>query len=222
MKPNSAEIIFVVDRSGSMARIAEDMRGGFKTFIAKQKETPGECKVSLARFDDAYEMVFEAKPLGEVPDLELEPRGHTALYDAVGRTIQAVGQRLAKTPEDQRPSHVLFVIITDGQENASSEYNREKVMQMITHQREKYSWEFTFLGADLNALDVAQGMGILRANAVMYSASPAGARAAMRGMAQVSSHYRVSAGGQSVLNVADAYTSALDNPDDDQKQDDQK
>ncbi len=210
MKPNSTEIIFVVDRSGSMESIANDMKGGFDSFIREQKKLPGECQVTLARFDNEYELVFERKDLTDVPPLELIPRGGTALNDAVGRTINAVGERLAKTPEDQRPSKILFVIITDGEENASQEFkDTRKVLELITHQREKYSWEFIFLGASLNATQVAQNMGIPKARAVMYAASAGPAAAGvMRSVNLAASRYR-GAGGQSIGDMHENYTASV-------------
>lgn len=209
MKPNSAEIVFVVDRSGSMQPIAADMRGGFDAFVREQRKTPGECKVTLAQFDGLYELVYEGLPLAKVPPLSLVPRGSTALLDAVGRTINATGARLAAMPESQRPSHVLFVIITDGQENASKEFTLDAVSKLITQQRDVYKWEFTFLGADLNAIEVAQSMGVMVQNAAMYSASPKGMRAAMASVNAVSRQYRGGAGGQSLFNVQDVYDSAV-------------
>ena len=211
MKPDSTEIIFVVDRSGSMINIAADMRGGFDTFIEEQKKLPGECKVTLARFDDHYELVFAGKPLAEVPPLELVPRGSTALNDAVGKTINTVGERLSKTPEDQRPSKVLFVIITDGKENASKEFQDiRKVLELITHQREKYQWEFVFLGASLDAIEVAQNMGISASGAVMFNAKAgASARGVMRSVSKMATSYRISPARAPMMNAQDAYITSV-------------
>ncbi len=212
MKPNSTEIIVVVDRSGSMENIAADMRGGFNTFIEEQKKVPGECKLTLARFDNEYELVFEKKDLKDVPPLELIPRGGTALNDAVGRTINAVGERLAKTPEDQRPSKVLFVIITDGEENASQEFkDTNKVLNLITHQREKYQREFLFLGSTLNAVQVARHMGIPAQAAVMFNAQAgANARGVMRGMSSYATSHRAAPVGAAIdLNAQEVYQTSV-------------
>src|SRR5579871_7117 len=121
-KPNKTEIIFLVDRSGSMANIAAAMTDGIEEFINKQKGVPGECLVSLYDFDDAYETKYVAQSLWTVPKYTLEPRGMTALYDAIGKTVATVGERLRKTPESERPSQVLFVIVSDGGENSSREF----------------------------------------------------------------------------------------------------
>lgn len=211
MKENSSEIIVVVDRSGSMAAIAHDMMGGFDTFIAEQKKLPGECKVTLAQFDDNYELVYSGKPLAQVPKLKLEPRGTTALLDAIGKTINSTGQRLAAMAEGDRPSRILFVIITDGHENASKEFNRDQVNQLITQQREKYSWEFVFLGASQDAIDVAHSYGIPMANAVYYNqAAPNSAKAVMRSVSHMSNMVRSASIGSKVsLNAQDVYASSL-------------
>jgi hypothetical protein len=189
-KPNSTEIIFVVDRSGSMQNIAADMKGGFDTFISKQKETPGDCRVTLTQFDDRYDVVYNARPLNEVAALELEPRGMTALLDAIGRTISETGNRLKNLKESARPSQVLFVIITDGAENASKEFSRDRVFNMITHQRDKYDWEFVFLGANQDAIATATQLGISATNSVTYDANAGGSQAIFKGLSANVSNYR--------------------------------
>src|SRR4051812_27922369 len=103
MKENSTEIVFILDRSGSMSGIAADMRGGFATFVEEQKKLPGECLVTLTQFDDHYDVVYQGRPIAEVPALDLQPRGSTALLDAVGRTVDDVGARLAKMAKHDRP-----------------------------------------------------------------------------------------------------------------------
>ena len=210
-KPNSIEIVFVVDRSGSMQSIASDMRGGFDAFIAKQKETPGDCKVTLTQFDDQYDVVYSARPLNEVTSLVLEPRGNTALLDAIGRTINDIGGRLKKLRESERPGQVLFVIITDGQENHSREYNRQRVFDMITHQRDKYNWEFIFLGANQDSIATAQDIGISVTNAVTFDANAGGTKGLMRGLSANVSSYRSSGQGkmESLYSQA-SYNASLD------------
>ncbi len=210
-KPNSTEIIFVVDRSASMAAIAGEMRVGFDVFIAKQKETPGDCKVTVTRFDDRYDVVYTALPLNEVKSLELEPRGSTALFDAIGRTIAETGTRLGKLNEDERPSQVLFVIITDGAENCSREFNRQRVFDMITHQRDKYNWEFIFLGANQDSIATAQDIGISVTNAVTFDASTGGTKGLMRGLSANVAQYRTSGMGKmDGIYSQDSYNVSLD------------
>jgi hypothetical protein len=210
-KPNSTEIIFVVDRSASMASIAEAMKSGFEEFISKQKGVDGECRVTLTRFDDHYDVVYTGRPLTEVASLELEPRGMTALLDAVGRTINDTGSRLARMKESDRPSQVLFVIITDGQENASREFNRERVFRMITHQREKYNWEFIFLGANQDSIASARDLGIHVSNAVCFNADVGGTKGLMRGLSANVANYRSSGKGtmENLYNQA-SYNASLD------------
>jgi hypothetical protein len=170
-KPNFVEIVVVLDRSGSMETVRTDTIGGFNAFIEEQKKNKvGDVKVSLFQFDNVYETVYNGKPINEVPALTKDtfvPRGMTALLDAVGRAITDVGARLAQTPEEERPSLVIFVILTDGQENASKEFKIEKVKEMIKHQTESYSWQFVFLGADQDAFQAAQ-MGIGSSNTFNY------------------------------------------------------
>lgn len=170
---SSFDITFVVDRSGSMVSIASDMEGGFRTYLQKLKEVPGEVKLSLVLFDDRYEEVYTGKSLETAPNLVIHPRGNTALLDAVGRTIASTGARLRALPESRRPDKVVVVIITDGQENWSKEFTREQVFEMTTHQQEKYNWEFIYLGANQDAFAVAKDYGLN--HGVTFSATPIGA-----------------------------------------------
>ncbi len=170
-KPNFTEIIVVLDRSGSMEMVRKDTIGGFNAFVEEQKKTTGEAKLTLVQFDDQYLVVYGGLPIQDVPKLTSEtfvPRGMTALLDAVGKTINIVGDRLANTAEDQRPSLVLFVIITDGHENASKEFKLTQIKEKIKHQTEKYNWEFVFLGADQDAFQ-AEAMGVCAGNTFNYT-----------------------------------------------------
>lgn len=195
-KPNSAELIFIVDRSGSMNSIRLDMEAGHRVFMEEQKKIPGECFVSLVMFDDKYEPVYTRVPLSEAPPLRLEPRGSTALLDAIGRTVTEAGIRLEKMRPENRPDRVLVIVITDGLENASSHYTREIVMEMIAHQREVYSWGFMFLGADQDAIGEANKLGI--SNALRYEAKTVGStRSAYRATAASAGAFR---SGDSLFN----------------------
>ncbi|MCF2527749.1 vWA domain-containing protein [Yinghuangia soli] len=167
--PDLRHIAIVLDRSGSMQSVKEDTEGGLRAFLAEQQEVEARTLVSLYQFDDHYEAVYENKPLADVPDFRLKPRGMTALLDAVGRTIARLGEDLAALPDARRPGEVVVVILTDGLENASSDYSRERVREMITHQQDKYGWVFLFLGADQDAFAAAGGIGIAAGQALSYS-----------------------------------------------------
>lgn len=154
------DITLVVDRSGSMAAIREDAEGGINTFVAEQCKQSGEAMLTLVQFDTKYEFLYRGAPIREVAKYELLPRGSTALLDAIGRAIVETGARLARMPESERPGLVVFVITTDGQENASREFTKPQIKQMIEHQQQKYGWQFTFLGANQDAFAEAHAMGI--------------------------------------------------------------
>ncbi len=151
MNSSLTDINIVLDRSGSMNKISSDVKGGFDQFIGEQREQPGNANVTLAQFDDKYEVVYSGKDIRDVPALVHTPRGMTALYDAIGRTINTAGERLARIPERSRPGNVIFVIITDGFENRSREFSQAQIKSMIEHQRSKYAWEFVFIGANQDA-----------------------------------------------------------------------
>lgn len=180
MKSNYTHISIVLDRSGSMQSVWDDTIGGFNSFLESQQKLPGECTISAIQFDDHYEPLYTTKPVAEAQKLTREtyvPRGSTALLDAIGRTIVDTGTKLAALPEDQRPSKVLFVILTDGHENASREYNRAKVFEMIKLQRETYKWDFVFLGANQNAISAGASMGIAAGSSMTYASNAGGTKA---------------------------------------------
>lgn len=154
MKKDLTEIVIVLDESGSMSSCKSDTIGGFNEFLSTQKKIKGEANVTLVKFSDYYKVVNDGTALEHVSPLNesnYTPSYSTALLDAVGRTINSVGNRLESLSEDQRPEKVIFAVITDGYENASKEFKREKVFEMVTHQKTKYNWEFLFLGADIDA-----------------------------------------------------------------------
>lgn len=157
---NYTDLNIIIDRSGSMSSIAKDMIGGINTFIDSEKKTGDETKVSWFQFDDQYEVIFVDKDITSDFEIQLVPRGGTALLDAIGKTVASVGEKLAKMSEDDRPNRVLFLIITDGQENASKEFSFDAVKTKITHQRETYAWDFVFLGTTEDALFQHQSLGI--------------------------------------------------------------
>ncbi len=151
MNQNFTEIVFILDRSGSMGGLENDTIGGFNGFVKKQAET-GQTSLTTVLFDDKYEILHNGVDAGKavLTSDEYFTRGSTALLDAVGKTINDVGKRLGETPEALRPGKVIFVITTDGLENASREFTYDEVQKMITHQSEKYNWEFVFMGANID------------------------------------------------------------------------
>ncbi len=192
MKEGLSEIVCIIDRSGSMGAICNDAIGGFNTFLEGQKQLPGEATLTYVQFNDKYEIIHENKPLKDVKPINKKiyvPDGTTALLDAVGKTIDAVGKRLANTPEENRPEKVIVAILTDGEENSSHHYELSSIKSMIEHQRSKYSWEFIFLAANQDAFDEAEKIGIDRMNAVNFDATGAGVKVAYAAMYDsVSSH----------------------------------
>ena len=172
--PKKTLIAALLDRSGSIASIREDISGAYDSFVADQRKVPGECLFTLAQFDTHYDEVYTDVPVAEVPPLNLVPRGMTALFDATGKLITSVGERLAALPEEERPGTVIVVIMTDGLENASREWTADSVKSLIEQQKEQYGWEFVYLGADQDAIKVASGMGIRGDSAMTYTRGQAG------------------------------------------------
>lgn len=176
MNMNLTEIIFLLDRSGSMRGLESDTIGGFNAFIEKQKEMPGETIVTTVLFDDRYEILWNGVNIDNIKLTEKEyyVRGMTALLDAVGKTILDVNNRLLMTEESKRPGKVIFVITTDGMENSSKEFTYKQVKEMIRHQQEKYRWEFIFLGANIDSVREAGNIGISQNDTYRFEASQEG------------------------------------------------
>jgi hypothetical protein len=175
MNADLTDITLVVDRSGSMAQIKEDAEGGVNTFVTEQATAPGEVLLTLLQFDTEYEFVHRGIPIQSVPKFKLVPRGMTALLDAVGRAINETGERLANMAEQDRPGLVIMVVVTDGLENSSKEFNKAQIKEMIELQQNQYSWHITFLGADQDAFSEAGGLGIHAAGAANFSRRKVGA-----------------------------------------------
>jgi hypothetical protein len=155
MNQNLTEIAFILDRSGSMVALADEAIGAFNSFLNDQKIQPGECRFTLAIFDHEYRLELDGKNVQEAPELNRDiykPRGTTALLDAIGRTLDDTGQKLSRTPEKDRPAKVIVAVLTDGLDNASRDYSKAKVDEMIQQQRDKYAWNFQFLAASQDAI----------------------------------------------------------------------
>lgn len=164
-------LYFLLDRSGSMQSIKTDTEGGFAAFIEEQRAAPGECRVTLAQFDDHYDVVYTDRPVADVPPLDLRPRGRTALLDAIGRLVTDAGASLAALPEERRPGTVIVAIMTDGLENASREWTHPAVKALVEQQTTQWGWQFLYLGADQDAIEVGTSLGVARDNSVTYGRS---------------------------------------------------
>ena len=165
------EIVFILDRSGSMSGLESDTIGGFNSLIAKQKKEEGQALVSTVLFDDRSDVLYDRIPLDKITpmtDDDYYVRGCTALLDAVGGAIHHIGNVHKYARPEDRPEKTMFIITTDGMENASKRYTYEKVKTMIEHQKEKYGWEFIFLGANIDAVEVAGRFGISKDRAANY------------------------------------------------------
>lgn len=163
MKKGLTEIVFILDRSGSMSGLEKDTIGGFNTTIDKQKQEEGEAYVSTVLFDTEMQVLHDRVPLANIASLtekEYYARGCTALLDAIGGAIHHIGNVHKYAREEDRPEKTIFVITTDGYENASHKYTSDRVKQMIERQKQKYDWEFIFLGANIDAIETARNFGI--------------------------------------------------------------
>ncbi len=172
-------LTLVVDRSGSMTDIKDDMEGGIKTLIEEQAREEGECLVTLTQFDDHYEVVTDEVPAADMPPYRLVPRGSTALLDAIGRTIAMVHARIQGIDPADRPANVMFAVITDGMENASKEWTRLQVMDSVKT-RTAEGWHFTFLGADQDAVQEGRGLGVDARASLTFDKSADGVTGAIR------------------------------------------
>ena len=177
MKKNLTEIVFILDRSGSMAGLEDDTIGGFNAMIQKQKGEDGEAYVSTVLFDNHTEIIHDRVGIQQIQPMthkDYYVRGCTALLDAVGKSIHHIGNVHKYAREEDRPEKTIFVITTDGMENASREYTYDRVKKMIQHEQEKYGWEFLFLGANIDAAKEAARFGITEDRAANYHADHQG------------------------------------------------
>ena len=187
------EIVCILDKSGSMASVKNDAIGGFNTFIKDQKNVAGEATLSLIMFDTEYNIRYEGKNIKDAPELDDKtfiPGGCTALLDAIGKTINAVGIRLSNISEQDRPSKVIFVILTDGEENSSREFTKAKINEMITHQKDAYNWAFIYLAANQDAIQEARNIGISAGQTMNYDSTPQGTRHVYGVMASTVTNFR--------------------------------
>ena len=193
MKKNLTELVFILDKSGSMAGLERDTIGGFNSMLEKQKKVDGECRITTVLFDNNYELLhdrIDIRAVSPMTDEEYQVGGSTALLDAIERTIHKLAGVQKNTAEEYRAEHVMFVIITDGEENASREYSPQKVKTMIEKEREKYGWEFVFLGANIDAVETAGRFGIAADRAVDYVPDSAGTELNFQAMSETVACFR--------------------------------
>lgn len=192
---NFTSINVIIDQSGSMSHLTKDTIRSFNSFLAEQKVLPGEAVVTLTTFNSHSSVVHDFVKLASVPDLNTKtysPTGGTALLDAMGDTINSVGAKLAALPEEERPSKVILLIITDGEENSSRRFNRDQIKSMVEHQRNVYNWEFVFMGANIDAITAGTSLGISADNSLNYDATAAGTKELYSNVSRSLENYRKS------------------------------
>ena len=196
MRKGLTEVVFILDRSGSMRGLEADTIGGFNSLIEKQKKEEGEALISAVLFDDRCEVLYDRVPVDRVEpmtDRQYYVRGCTALLDAVGGAIHHIGQVHKYAREEDRPEKTLFIITTDGMENASRTYDYRKVKGMVERQTEKYGWEFLFLGANIDAVETASHFGIRSERAVTFQNDAMGQAKCYSGISEAMTNLRQNA-----------------------------
>jgi hypothetical protein len=199
MNKDYTDIIVVQDRSASMQPIRKETIQGFNIFLEDQKKAPGKCAFTLLQFNTEFILCCSGKDIQSVEPLTEQtyaPAGSTALLDAIATTISTTGQRLESMNEEERPARVIFAILTDGEENSSRTFRgltgRAKVFEMIKHQTERYNWQFVFLGANQDAIQAGEGIGVAASNAISTSNTSGGVAAAYESLSDNTRRYRAS------------------------------
>ena len=201
MKKDYTHIVLLLDRSGSMYSIKKDMDGGIKNFLEEQKLESGDCTITAAQFDTTYEILYDRTPIAKVKKIEIDPRGGTALIDSMVRLINEVGNDLSSLEEEDKPDKVLFVTITDGEENSSCEFTNKDLMELIGQQEKDFSWNFTYIGANQDAFLSASKFGGRVYNSLNYEATSKGVEGMFTKLSSATSRYR-SASAESVVAAA--------------------
>ena len=194
MNNNLTEIVFILDRSGSMAGLEDDTIGGFNAMVAKQKQEPGEALLSAVLFSDDAQVLYDRTDIRKVEpmtDRQYRVGGCTALLDAIGGAVHHIGNVHKYAREEDRPGKTIFVITTDGMENASRSYTYAEVQKMVRRQQEKYGWEFLFLGANMDAISAARSFGIRSDRAVRYERDSAGTALNFQVVSETVAKYRI-------------------------------
>ena len=206
MRKGLTEVVFILDRSGSMRGLEADTIGGFNSMIEKQQKEEGEALISTVLFDDQTEVLYDRVPIGKVEpmnDNQYYVCGCTALLDAIGGAIHHIGNVHKYARDEDRPEKTLFIITTDGMENASRKYDYNKIKKMIERQKKKYHWEFIFLGANIDAVEVAGRFGIDRSRAVRYECDSEGTQLNYSVMSKMVSSVRACATAEAVEDMFD-------------------
>ena len=199
------ELLMILDMSGSMYSLRDDTIGGYNSLIEEQKKEEGSAIVTTVLFNDGYSVVHDRVDINDVKPMtsaDYVPQGTTAMLDAVGKAITSIGQKLAEMPEEQRPSKVMVTIITDGYENASREYSWDVIKAMIKEQREKYSWIFTFIGADIDTMAVSNNLGIDSRLSKSYTKSVDGSNSVYKSVSKAMKRVRASVDAVSMEEVS--------------------
>jgi hypothetical protein len=218
MKQDYTHISVILDRTGSMESIRDDTIGGFNTFLEQQKAEPGMATLTLVQFDtqDPYEVIHKFKPIKEVPALTRKtfvPRASTPLLDALGRGINDLEACIGQLKEEDRPAKVVVVIVTDGKENSSREFQKDQIEKMVKEKKEKHAWQFAFLSADLAAIDDAMAVGMDADAILAYQRNPKGTAGAWASLSAQAADYRRARKNKIGFDLADRK-----HPDDPQKQ----
>lgn len=195
MRDNLTEIVCILDRSGSMRSLRKDTVEGYNSFIESQKEQDGEAKVTTILFNGELKILHDRMDVKEIPEMKKRdyvPSGSTSLLDALGSAIDRTGKILSDTPEEDRPSKVIFMVITDGEENTSTEYTYQDVKDRVTHQQEKYSWNFIFVGANIDSYSEGMKLGFCENNISNYTADKIGTESLYRSISKTICGYRQS------------------------------
>lgn len=214
MKKGFTELAFIIDRSGSMSGLEDDTIGGFNAMLKEQQAVEGEAVVTTALFDDRYELLHDRINIQAVAPLtraDYTVRGGTALLDAIGMTIHKIRKAQRNTSPDFRAEKVLFIIITDGQENASRHYTADMIRERIEHQKQKHGWEFIFFGANMDAIAEAGKIGIDADRAQNYCADSLGTQSAYTAMSAFSTSFRMGGYGQLADDQPQSMKAALEN-----------
>lgn len=209
-KSDITELVFILDRSGSMSGMESDTIGGFNSMLEKQQKEAGECRITTVLFDDKYEILHDRADIREVSPIterEYFVGGTTALLDAIGRTINKIGGDQKEAAEGCRAEKVLFVITTDGMENASREFDYAKIKSMVEHQKSNYGWEFIFLGANIDAVEVAEHFGVDANRAQNFHNDSAGIAINFAAVSNAASLFRMARKG---VRLPDAWSAEIE------------